>query len=226
MCAAAAGGVGSDSEFCRNSNPQGAAVCLGGLAVHGSTGCVFISSCPSSFPPERPAETPQAPGGLPTLVTVPQVCITHVPVRAFSQRLPMRTETMAKVNRCLPLPLSPPGRGRPGSRGQTRSWLCALRAQAACTLCGHVTWALHGSQQLQCRAQCREGTRSIRHSPSYPEEVSARPKQVITCGECKGRSDCFSREESGKASWEKWHLKRTSKDKLRCQERTTSIRTL
>lgn len=84
MCAAAAGGVGSDSEFCRNSNPQGAAVCLGGLAVHGSTGCVFISSCPSSFPPERPAETPQAPGGLPTLVTVPQVCITHVPVRAFS----------------------------------------------------------------------------------------------------------------------------------------------
>lgn len=80
-------------EFCRNLKEQGTAVWLGGLArTTELTGCLFLPVCPvpclrqASGEDQGKEDTvlPQVLGESSTLVMSPHICITHLPVRAFS----------------------------------------------------------------------------------------------------------------------------------------------
>lgn len=114
------------TEFCRNSN-------------HKRQLCVWVDSQETaalavcSFPPVRPASSlREASRGSPGPGRISHSCdgSTRVDHAFTCQSLslstcPLRTETMAKANPHLLPPLSPPSRGRPGTSGQTLSWLCA-----------------------------------------------------------------------------------------------------
>ena len=147
----AADGVGSDSEFCRNSKQQGTAVCLGGLAVDGHTRCAFLFPRQSSLQPQRGQQRPgeirdsPSPGRTITLVTVPHVHITRLLPQPFPEHLPCEGRNWGQSEPPLPTPLIPTQQ-RQARDQQPDSGLavCSSGLQAAWMLCWHGTWAIHG----------------------------------------------------------------------------------
>lgn len=133
---------------------------------------VFVSPCQSSLQPQRgqqrrPGERRDSPG--PGRITHSRDSATRVYHTLTCQSLffrtcPMRAGTMAKVN-----PFIPTQQRQAGTSGHSGQAVCSSGLRAAGALCWHGTCAHHGSAELQAHAQCRGGSRCIRHSLSYPE---------------------------------------------------------